>query len=188
MLCSWTIQECPNTFNPFNIASISLVSVNISRGSVYKASEQIVTLMWLQVLTAVQRVLGAVRMQQQRDTSRPSSARIDSGELARPSKAQRVLEAERGERAAQQAVKALQKKEAGWEAELGATQMKNNQLHKRVRCKRALVLVPQIAFVSSFPFVQIGCFLYILYLLLRQKKDEELLLGASAARSLSLGA
>ncbi len=116
-------------------------------------------------------------MQQQRDTSRPSSARIDSGELARPSKAQRVLEAERGERAAQQAVKALQKKEAGWEAELGATQMKNNQLHKRVRCKRALVLVPQIAFVSSFP-----------YLLLRQKKDEELLLGASAARSLSLGA
>ncbi|KAL0054870.1 hypothetical protein WJX82_003576 [Trebouxia sp. C0006] len=86
----------------------------------------------IQVLTAVQRVLGAVRMQQQRDTSRPSSGPIDSGELARPSKAQRVLEAERGERAAQQAVKALQKKEAGWEAELGATQMKNNQLHKRV--------------------------------------------------------
>jgi len=91
--------------------------------------------MWLQVLTAVQRVLGAVRMQQQRDTSRPNSGQIDSDEFARPSKAQRVLEAERGERAAQQAVKALQKKEAGWEAELGATQMKNNQLHKRVRCK-----------------------------------------------------
>ncbi len=91
--------------------------------------------MWLQVLTAVQRVLGAVRMQQQRDISRPNSGQIDSDEFARPSKAQRVLEAERGERAAQQAVKAFQKKEAGWEAELGATQMKNNQLHKRVRCK-----------------------------------------------------
>ncbi len=123
-----------------------------SSSNVYKASEQSATLMWLQVLTAVQRVLGAVRMQQQRDTSRPSSGPIDSGELARPSKAQRVLEAERGERAAQQAVKALQKKEAGWEAELGATQMKNNQLHKRVRCKTAPVLLPEVAAVSLFPF------------------------------------
>ena len=114
--------------------------------------------MWLQVLTAVQRVLGAVRMQQQRDTGRPTSAQIDSGELARPSKAQRVLEAERGERAAQQAVKALQKKEAGWEAELGATQMKNNQLHKRVRCKRALFWCLDFAFVSLFPFFQLTHF------------------------------
>jgi len=158
-----------------------------SRWKVYKASEQIVTLMWLQVLTAVQRVLGAVRMQQQRDISRPNSGQIDSDEFARPSKAQRVLEAERGERAAQQAVKAFQKKEAGWEAELGATQMKNNQLHKRVRCKWALVLVPQIAFVSSYPFFQLDV-LCILCFHLCQRKDEKLLLGASAARASSLGA
>ncbi len=90
MLCSWTIQECPNTFNPFNIASISLVSVNISRGSVYKASEQIVTLMWLQVLTAVQRVLGAVRMQQQRDQVVPELTQVSSQDPAKLSECLRL--------------------------------------------------------------------------------------------------
>ena len=46
---------------------------------------------------------------------------------------QRVAQAESGEATAQQAVRALQKKEAGWEAELGAAQASNAQLHSQVR-------------------------------------------------------
>lgn len=87
----------------------------------------------LQVLTAVQRVLGAVRMQQQRDPSRVNGVQSDPPKHATSTSAQRVQEAERAERAAQQAVKALQKKESVWEAELGAAQTNNNQLNKRVR-------------------------------------------------------
>lgn len=45
---------------------------------------------------------------------------------------QRVAQAESGEATAQQAVRALQKKEAGWEAELGAAQASNAQLHSQV--------------------------------------------------------
>ena len=86
----------------------------------------------LQVLTAVQRVLGAVRMQQQRDTSRGNGGQSEPPTRSTPTSAQRVQEAERAERAAQQAVKALQKKESVWQAELGAAQTNNNQLNKRV--------------------------------------------------------
>ena len=45
---------------------------------------------------------------------------------------QRVEQAETAEATAQQAVRALQKKEAAWEAELGAAQTSNAQLHMQV--------------------------------------------------------
>ena len=45
---------------------------------------------------------------------------------------QRVMQAESAEATAQQAVRALQKKEAAWEAELGAAQTSNAQLHTQV--------------------------------------------------------
>ena len=95
----------------------------------------------MQVLTAIQKVLGAVRMQQQREPSRASGGLQQPASLdftSRTSCLQRVMEAERAETAAQQVVKALQKKEAVWEAELGAAQTSNAQLHKQVGRKLPL--------------------------------------------------
>ena len=51
---------------------------------------------------------------------------------------QRIAKAETAEAVAQQAVKALQKKEAAWEVELGAAQTSNAQLHKQVPVKPKL--------------------------------------------------
>ena len=89
----------------------------------------------IQVLTAVQRVLGAVRMQQQRDTTRPQHGSLrsqGSQDFSMYGSSQKVAAAERAEKAAQQAVKALQRKEAVWEAELHAAQSSSAQLHKQV--------------------------------------------------------
>lgn len=90
---------------------------------------------WLQVLSSLQKVLGAVRMQQQRAKSAvdQSASGIGSDTHSVSQLRQRVAQAESGEATAQQAVRALQKKEAGWEAELGAAQASNAKLHSQVR-------------------------------------------------------
>ena len=92
-------------------------------------------LICLQVLTCLQRVLGAVRMQQQRDCIKPRSLKEQraGGFPSAQGTSQRVLDAERGESAAHQALRVLQRKEAAWEAELGAAQTSNAQLHMQVR-------------------------------------------------------
>lgn len=97
----------------------------------------------LQVLTSLQKVLGAVRMQQQRGCSNPTcckrtsaveqfAASLGSDAHSIKQLSQRIAKAENAEAVAHQAVKALQKKEAAWEVELGAAQISNAQLHKQV--------------------------------------------------------
>lgn len=92
----------------------------------------------------MQKVLGAVRMQQQRSCSNPTickrtmsaveqfAAGLGSDAQSVKQLSQRIAKAENAEAIAQQAVRALQKKEAAWEVELGAAQTSNAQLHKQV--------------------------------------------------------
>ena len=106
----------------------------------------------LQVLTSLQKVIGAVRMQQQRDGTKPKSLLEQMAKGFCPSThrmGQRALEAERtaqrtseaesarqhaleaeranqraveAERASQQAARLLQQKEAAWDAEVASAQ------------------------------------------------------------------
>ena len=88
----------------------------------------------LQVLSSLQKVLGAVRMQQQRARSAVDRSASDMGSESHSISQlrRRVVQAESAEATAQQAVRALQKKEVAWEAELGAAQTSNAQLHAQV--------------------------------------------------------
>ena len=85
----------------------------------------------LQVLSSLQKVLGAVRMQQQRAKSAvdQSASGMASESHSISQLRLQVVQAESAEATAQQAVRALQKKEVAWEAELGAAQISNAQLH-----------------------------------------------------------
>lgn len=74
-------------------------------------------------------------MQQQRAKSANSQSNSGMGSESHGIRQlmQRVVQAENAEATAQQAVRALQKKEVAWEAELGAAQTSNAQLHTQVR-------------------------------------------------------
>ena len=74
-------------------------------------------------------------MQQQRDCTKPKTLMEQraGGFSSAQGMSQRIIDAERGESAAHQALRVLQRKEAAWEAELGAAQTSNAQLHIQVK-------------------------------------------------------
>ncbi len=142
MQCNPAVRKHTHIADKTSLASCHPTSGCLKSVSLYANYSQDgrINLGGLQVLTAVQRVLGAVRMQQQRDATRTVGVQHpESPDFGRASSAWRVVEAERGERAAQQAVKPLQKKGTVWEAELGAAQTSNAQLHQQVGWKLSVV-------------------------------------------------